>query len=99
MPYQLIDPNEILDYTCDWSPWLDDGGSPSDTIDTSTWSIAPTDGSPAGPSLSSETNTTNTATVFITGAEFGSIYRLQNKIVTASGRTAERTITLQCEHR
>ena len=96
----LIDPNEVLDYTCDWSTFLDDGGSPSDTIDTSAWEITPIDdGSPTSPVLTSQTNTTNSTTVFGSNAVYGQVYRLTNRIVTSSGRTADRSWTLQCEHR
>ncbi len=97
MPFLLIDPQETLDYTCDWSTFLDDGGSPSDTISTSSWTITDA-GSPA-PTLSGETNTSNSATVFVQGCTLGEVYRLSNKIVTAQGRTAERTHTLRCEQR
>jgi len=37
MPYRLIDPDETLDYACDWVDFLADGGSPDDTIQTSLW--------------------------------------------------------------
>ncbi len=97
MPYKLIDPSEVLDYTCDWSVFLDDGGSPSDTILTSSWTVTQA-GSPV-PDITSETNTTNSATAFLGGCTLGEVYRLSNKIVTAQGRTAERTITLPCEER
>ncbi|MFQ6016770.1 MAG: hypothetical protein ACE5KF_01115 [Kiloniellaceae bacterium] len=99
MPYLLIDPAETLDYTCDWSAFLDDGGSPSDTISTSSWRITPQTGSPQAPDLSGATNTTSTATIKVTGAALGQVYLLSNKIVTAQGLTAERSITLRCENR
>ena len=97
MPYLLIDPDEKLDYTCDWTTFLDDGGSPSDTISTSTWSITDA-GSPA-PTLSGGTESDGVATIFVEGCTLGEVYRLSNKIVTVQGRTAERTITLRCEQR
>lgn len=99
MAYLLIDPQETLDYTCDWAPFLDEGGSPSDTISTSSWSIAPQDGSPQTPDLSGSTNTVSTATIKVTNAAIGQVYRLSNKITTTQGRTAERSITLRCENR
>jgi hypothetical protein len=99
MPYVLIDPGETLDYTFDWSDSLDDGASPTDTIATSSWSITPQEASPTAPVLSNERQTANTATVFVAGAGFGRLYRLTNRIVTAQGRTAERSVVLQCEHR
>ena len=100
MPYVLIDPQETLDYSCDWSLLLDDVGSPSDTIDTSTWSITPQLGSPQAPDLSGATEANGIATIKVTNAgPIGSVYRLSNKVVTAQGRTAERSVTLRCEHR
>ena len=97
MPYRLIDPDEKLDYSCDWATFLDDGGSPSDTISSSSWSITDA-GSPA-PTLSGQVDTTNSSTIFVEGCTLFEVYRLSNKIVTAQGRTAERTITLRCAQR
>ncbi len=99
MAYLLIDPQETLDYTCDWGPFLDEGGSPSDVIATSSWSVAPQIGSPQAPDLSDSTNTARTATIKVTNATLGQIYRLSNRITTNQGRTAERSITLRCENR
>ncbi len=94
MPYLLIDPDETLDYSCDWAVFLDDAGSPADAIQTSTWSVTP-----AGPTLSGEVTTGAVATVFVSGAALGEIYRLTNRIATLQGRTAERSTTLRCENR
>lgn len=77
------DPDEVLDYQVDWTSWLG-----SDTITTSTWAV------PTGITRASHTNTTKTATVWLSGGTAGTSYELQNKIVTASGRTAERTIRI-----
>ncbi len=97
MSYLLIDPSEKLDYSCDWSDFLDEGGSPSDTISSSSWAIAG-GGSPA-PTLSGEDTTNNVTTVFVEGCELGQIYRLANRVVTGQGRTAERSHILRCEER
>ncbi len=99
MPYLPIDPGETLDYSCDWSAFLDDGGSPSDTIATSSWTITPLEASPVIPTLASESNTVNTTTVFVSNAVYGQVYQLTNRIVTAQGRTAERSIACRCEQR
>ncbi|MFQ5774188.1 MAG: hypothetical protein ACE5GS_06710 [Kiloniellaceae bacterium] len=94
MPYRLIDPDETLDYACDWTPFLADAGSPGDTIQTSAWSVVP-----AGPVLSNQNLGGAVTTVFVSGAQAGQVYRLTNRIVTAQGRTAERSWTLRCENR
>ena len=89
MAFLLIDPDETLDYVMDWSSWLG-----ADTIDTSSWAVSPT-----GPALSGESNTATTATVFVSGATPGEVYALTSRVVTAGGRTAERSISLRCDSR
>ena len=86
MPYRLIDPEETLDYACDWAGFLADGGSPNDTIQTSVWSA-----DPAGPVLSGASVTAAVTRVFLSGAQAGQVYRLTNTVTTALGRTAERS--------
>ena len=99
MPFVLIDPQETLDYSCDWSLILDDVGSPPDTISSSQWSIFPQVGSPQAPDLSGDNTSGAITTIKVTNAVVGQVYRLSNQIVTAQGRTAERSVTLRCEHR
>ncbi len=78
------DPDAELDYTIDWSQWLVSG----DTISTSTWTV------PAGltQGTNGTSNTTTTATIWITGGTVATPYDLRNRIVTAGGRTDDRTI-------
>ena len=99
MPYLLIDPGEKLDYSCDWAAFLDDAGSPSDTIGTSSWSITPQSGSPLQPNLSGSLLSGTKTTVFVDSALRGEVYLLTNRVTTAQGRTAERSITIRCENR
>jgi hypothetical protein len=94
MPYRLIDPDETLDYACDWAVFLADGGSPGDTIQTSLWSV-----DPAGPALSGASAAGAVTRVFLSGALAGQVYRLTNTITTALGRSVERSWTLRCENR
>ncbi len=94
MPYRLIDPDETLDYACDWGPFLSDGGSPSDTIQNSVWFA-----DPAGPVLSGAAISGPVTRVFISDAQAGQVYRLTNTVTTILGRTAERSWTLRCENR
>ncbi|RMD64394.1 MAG: hypothetical protein D6826_02500 [Alphaproteobacteria bacterium] len=94
MPYRLIDPDETLDFACDWSAFLADSGSPGDDIATSTWSIVP-----AGPGLANDSRSGAVTTVFVSAAQMGQVYRLTNRVTTALGRTAERSWILRCENR
>jgi hypothetical protein len=56
------DPNAVLDYTFDWTAYL----TPlADTISTVTWVL------PTGLTKVSQSNTTMTATAFISGGTIG----------------------------
>lgn len=82
------DPDAVLDYQIDWSTWLG-----TDTISASAWTVA------TGLTKDSSTNTTTTATVWLSGGTVDTSYTVTNKIVTAGGRTDERTITIVVRER
>lgn len=82
------DPNEVLDYVLDWSDRLDTG----DTISTSTWSIVTS--SPALV-IDSESETTTTATVWLSAGTVDVDYELLNRVVTAAGRTMDQTVFIR----
>jgi hypothetical protein len=80
------DPNAILDYTFDWSPYL----TPLlDTIVSVTWVLS------TGITKVSDSHTTTAATAFVSGGVEGSTETLTCRIVTAGGRTDDRTISLK----
>lgn len=83
MERYIKDPADILDYQLDWSSWLG-----ADTISASTWTV------PSGITQVTETETTTTATIWLSGGTAGQSYTLANKIVTAGGRTCERSIVI-----
>ena len=74
---------DTKDYSLDWSAWLE-----SDTIDTSVWTVD------AGATKVSDTNTTTTATLWVTGVTAGNKVRCVNTIVTAGGRTESQVVEL-----
>ena len=82
------DPQSVLDYGFDWSDWLD-----ADTIDTSVWTADD------GITIDSESETTTTTTVWLSGGTAGKTYRLVNKVVTTAGRTEERTLNVTLMNR
>ena len=82
------DPNAVLDYTIDWSTWLDD-----DTISTSAWTVA------SGLTKDSDSNTTTATTVWLSGGTAGTQYTAVNRIVTVGGRTEDRTLTIVVQER
>lgn len=82
MPQNFVkDPEAVLDYTIDWSAWLDD-----DTIVTSTWDVE------SGIVDDSDSNTATTTTIWLSGGTLDTNYSLTNHIVTAADREDDRTI-------
>ena len=77
----IKDPDAVLDYTIDWSAWLD-----GDPISTSEWAVT------TGITADSDTNDTDSATIWLSGGTAGSSYAATNSIVTAAGREDDRTI-------
>lgn len=74
----------VLDYQVNWATWLG-----SDTIVTSTWTVE------TGLTKDSISNTTTTATVWLSGGTVDETYEVVNTIVTTGGRTDYRTIVIE----
>jgi hypothetical protein len=84
------DPNATLDYTFDWTAYL----TPlADTISSVTWVLD------TGLTKVSQTQNTMTATAFISGGTIGENLTVTCRIVTAGGRTDDRSITLKIVER
>ena len=83
-------PSDLLDYTLDYTSWLQ---LISDTIASVVWTI------PAALTASSQSNTTYTATTYLTGGTRGQVYRIDCKILTAASpaRTKTASITVKIE--
>ena len=89
MPDEFMkDPDAVLEYINDWSAWL-----VSDTISTSTWVV------PTGITKDSDTKTTTSATIWLSGGTAGTDYSIVNRIVTAAGRTDDRTIKVRIRNK
>lgn len=82
------DPNAVLDYLIDWSAWLG-----ADTIATCTWTV------PTGITKDSDSHTTTTTTVWLSGGTAGAQYTVANRITTAGGRTEDRSLSILVQHR
>lgn len=81
------DPNAVLDYGFNWASWLG-----ADTITTSTWVVT-------GATKASDTHDTTTTTVWLSAGTVGTAIKATNHIVTAGGRTDERTISIAVRER
>jgi hypothetical protein len=80
----IQDPDATLDYVIDWSTWLG-----ADTISDSSWSAT------SGITIDSDSNTTTTATVWLSGGTPGQTYAVTNHIITAAGREDDRTLFIR----
>lgn len=80
------DPDAVLDYRWDWSDWLT---AITDTIESVTF--VPEDGI----TVDSSSHTDTTATAWISGGTAGSSYTVTCRIVTAGGRTDDRTCSFR----
>jgi hypothetical protein len=78
-----------LDFELDWSAWLPEG----DTITSTEWIV------PDGITKGSDTHTTTTATVWLSGGTVNTSYPVTCRITTAQGRTDDRTIRLTIRDR
>lgn len=79
----IKDPDAVLDYEIDWATWLGD-----DTISASEWTV------PAGITKDSDSNTTTTATIWLSGGTVETTYALVNHITTTAGRENDQTIKI-----
>jgi hypothetical protein len=86
-PY-IKDPNATLDYVVNWATYLG-----VDTISSDSWIV------PSGITSVTETNTTTTSTIWLSGGTVGTKYALTNRIVTLGGRTDDRTIYVKVKER
>jgi hypothetical protein len=83
------DPDEVLDYQLDWSQRLG-----PDTISSSTWLVVT--GSVA---IQSNSKTTLSTTVWLSGGEADEVCELLNRISTSGGRTMDQTVRLKIKTR
>lgn len=86
-PTFIKDPDATLDYTRDWTDWL--AASGADAIVSSEWIT------PAGIVVEAQSNTENTATIWVSGGTLGQRYQLVNRITTNGGRIDDRTIVIK----
>lgn len=88
MTVLLQHPDEVLNYTYNWGSRLDGA-----IIASSVWTIAPSD----GVTLTGDSHTDETTTVFASGLVNGQVYRLVNIITTSTGTSELKTIAIRCE--
>lgn len=83
------DPDDVLDYSFDWSQWL----ATNETISTFTALPSP------GITVNSTSNTVSITTVWLSGGTAGTPYTVTHRIVTNQSRTVDRTMTIRATNR
>lgn len=73
----------VLDYVIDWTNWL-----AGDVIVSSIWVVE------AGLTQVSDSNTTSTATVWLSGGTDQTEYEVINTVITGYGRTESQCLTI-----
>ena len=84
----LKDPDARVDFQADWTDWL-----AGDTISASTWVV------PSGITQYSASNTTTSATIWLSGGTEGRDYSVVNRITTAGGRINDQTLIIKIRSR
>lgn len=83
--HYLKDPSAQLDYGLRWADWLD-----TDTISSSSWAVTP-----SGLNIITNSHDSKSTAVWVSGGTAKTKYTLTNTIVTAGGRTDQRSLTIQ----
>jgi hypothetical protein len=83
------DPDATLDWIFDWNLWL----GATETIASAEFIVDP------GITIEDSTNTTKTATVWLSGGTEGQVYRITCRVTTNEGRIDDRSFTLRCTNR
>jgi len=78
-PSRRKDPSDVIDYQLSWQHLG------SDTISTSTWESD-------GLTIGIDSIDGLTTSCFVSGGTAGGLYNLTNTVVTAAGRTQQRTV-------
>lgn len=87
----IKDPDAVKNYTLNWNgaapgPWLSTG----ETISTSAWTLSST-----GITKDSDSNTTTTASIIVSGGTTGEDYELTNRVTTSDSQTEDQTIRIK----
>lgn len=92
----LKDPNAVLDYTFDWTAWMD--AIPETTISLADLSVVGSDPL-SNVALQSQTIAGKTVVAWISGGVAGEKITVRCRITTAGGRIDDRTVYLKIKER
>lgn len=87
LAWPFKDPEEVLDYQCDWTARLD-----GDTITVSDWTLF---GDDALLNIDSDSFGSAITTIWLSGGTLGEEYLLTNHITTVGARQMEQTMKIK----
>ena len=88
--FRLIDPDEKLTYSVEWTNWL----ATDDTIVSASWVITPT-----GPTVTDLGESGTVVSASVEGCTRGEIYRLTCDMISVDGETGQQSLNLRCDHK
>ena len=91
------DPDAVLDYSFDWSDWLDDGVS--EAISSHTIEIVSDEETSPDLTKDSDSESSGVVTVWLSGGTAGVSYSVRCEIETDASRTDERTMLVKVQER
>lgn len=83
------DPDATLDYSIDWTNWLE-----GDQITDSQWTVPVGLTEPRSP-----VNDGSIVTVWLAGGTVGEVYSVLNRVTTVAGRIDDRTLTFTIQEK
>ena len=82
------DPDAKLDYSVDWTSWLNTGA----TVDSVTWLV------PSGLTNESESLSGAVATVILSGGTAGQQYQITCRVTDSAGLIDDRSFMIRCKN-
>jgi len=83
--------DDILDFSINWSNWLND----SDGVSTASWTVTSPEGDSDPIVVDSSSLASNKATAFLSGGTSGKYYKVKCRIVTTAGLEADGYLIIQ----
>lgn len=87
----IKEPTEQRDLAIDWKDWLVDINGNALTISTSSWDV------PSGINLVSDSKTSTTTLIRVTGGTWGETYELTNTITASNGESEVRSLLIRIQ--
>lgn len=92
--WAVKDPDEVKDYVLDWAGSADDQKiAYGDALTSSTWIV------PSGITKNSDSLTSGTTTIWLSGGTAGVTYSFTNRVTTTGGRTYDESIKLKVKNK